>query len=46
MNKFGFDVFNKIDDDENFVIWNFDEIDEKVDFDGGLFFGRRGVKKR
>lgn len=46
LNKFGFDAFNKIDDDENFVTWNFDETDEKVDFDGGSFLGRRGVKKR
>lgn len=46
LNKFGFDAFNKIDDDENFMTWNFDETDEKVDFDGGSFLGRRGVKKR
>ncbi|XP_062584936.1 BLOC-2 complex member HPS3-like [Saccostrea cucullata] len=46
LNKLGFDAFNKIDDDENFVTWNFDESEQKEDFDGGLFLGRRGVRKK
>jgi hypothetical protein len=46
LNKLGFDAFNKIDDDENFVTWNFDETEQKEELDGGSFLGRRAVRKK
>ena len=46
LHKFGFDAFNKIDDDENFVTWNFEENEERGDLDGVSYIGKRPVRRK